>query len=192
MRVALPRRGAFRRFIWLVTPLTLLSASLAHAQTTTNYYYDALGRLIGAYPGSGAAESYSYDAAGNRTVLAHPTTLTPPTTAGKLTAGQTLAQGQSLTSSDGRFTVVMQYDSNLVVYLGGTALWTSGTVDRQAAYLVMLGNGNLVVYGPQGNVLWTSGTGGNSGAWATIQTDGNFVVYSASNTQLWASNTGGH
>lgn len=44
-----------------------------------------------------------------------------------LTSGQTLSHDGSLTSSDGRFALVMQWDGNLVLYNAGTSLWDSDT-----------------------------------------------------------------
>jgi hypothetical protein len=43
--------------------------------------------------------------------------------------------------------------------------------------LVLQGDGNLVLYGPQGQPLWASNTAGHSDVWdAVMQGDGNFVV----------------
>lgn len=57
--------------------------------------------------------------------------------------------------------------------------------------LVMLTNGNLVLY-MEGNVeLWSSGTSGNPGAHARMQTDGNLVIYQDS-TPLWSTGTHGN
>ncbi len=46
-------------------------AGQATAQSATDYYYDALGRLIGAVNSDGKTVGYSYDAAGNRTRLSN-------------------------------------------------------------------------------------------------------------------------
>jgi hypothetical protein len=52
---------------------------------------------------------------------------------------------------------------------------------------VMQGDGNLVLYGPDG-VLWSSGTWNNPGAALSVQADGNLVIYSAGKP-IWVSNT---
>jgi len=61
---------------------------------------------------------------------------------------------------------------------------------RRHYQLIMLSNGNLVIYykpgTPQALQLWSSGTSGNPGAVAVMQTDGNLVVYD-NGTALWAA-----
>ncbi|MGH3168222.1 MAG: hypothetical protein ACRDN0_20360 [Trebonia sp.] len=113
----------------------------------------------------------------------------PATACGTLTASQGLYPGQSLTSCDGRLTLTMQGDGNLVLYFNGTALWSSGTAGQPSAEALMQGDGNVVIYSDTGTSLWTTGTAGNSGASLALQNDGNLVVYSASGTALWSSGT---
>jgi hypothetical protein len=112
---------------------------------------------------------------------------------GTLVSGQVLTANQGITSTDNRFSLVMQGDGNLVVYYtGGPALWSSGTYNHPGAYVAMQTDGNLVVYPPSGRALWSSGTYNHPGAYVAMQTDGNLVVYPPSGSALWASNTGGH
>ncbi len=86
-----------------------------------------------------------------------------PTQAAKLLPGQGLLPGQSVRSTDGRFNFILQ------------------------------GDGNLVLYGPNGQPLWTSGTNGKLDVWDLImQGDGNLVIYDGHSHPLWASNTAGH
>src|SRR5579883_2475512 len=65
----------------------------------------------------------------------------PPTQCGKITAGQGLVPGQTEQSCDGRFTLSMQTDSNLVLYMGTTALWATNTVGSNAAEVIMQSDG---------------------------------------------------
>ncbi len=109
-----------------------------------------------------------------------------------MTAGQGLLPGETLTSCDARFALSMQTDSNLVLHMGGTALWASNTVGKNAAEVILQSDGNLVVYDTSGAVIWSSGTGGNSGSVIHLQNDGNLVLYSSSNSALWATGTFGH
>ncbi|WP_255298527.1 hypothetical protein [Brevibacillus dissolubilis] len=51
-----------------------------------------------------------------------------------LKEGETLSQGQSLVSNDGRFTLIMQADGNLVLYKAGTGLWDTNT-DNKSQFL---------------------------------------------------------
>lgn len=115
-----------------------------------------------------------------------------------LLVGQSLALGQSISSSDGRFVLVMQTDGNLVHYWNGYgALWSTVTGGSQGKSAWMQTDGNFVLYTTTspvvGSALWSSNTYGNPGAYLAIQNDGNLVVYAKDGmTPLWASNTGGH
>jgi hypothetical protein len=84
-----------------------------------------------------------------------------PTSCGVLLPGEALVQGQSLSSCDGRFTLAMQTDGNLVLYYNGFgALWASGTgpdFGRDAGYIaVMQRDGNFVLYDANHQPLYTS------------------------------------
>jgi len=86
---------------------------------------------------------------------------TPTYAAGALT----IPQGASLTL--GSLDLVMQGDGNLVLYQGGTAIWSTGTYGQNCGAskcaAIFQGDGNFVVYnGP--TPLWSSGTFGNPGA----------------------------
>lgn len=105
--------------------------------------------------------------------------------------GTVLGAGSAIASCDGRFSLVMQGDGNLVLYVNssGTPLWWSGTEGHPGAFAVMQGDGNFVVYSAQGQALWWSGTSGHPGAFLEVQTDGNLVVYAPGWQPLWASGT---
>lgn len=111
-----------------------------------------------------------------------------PTACGALGVGQGLRRGQTLLSCDGRFTLNMQNDGNLVLYFDQAPIWHTGTVNSSAAGVVMRADGNLQEFDANGIVLWQSGTSGHPGAGALLQNDGNFVIYAASQP-VWASNT---
>jgi len=56
-------------------------------------------------------------------------------------------------------------------------------------FLLLQGDGNLVLYGPSGSStlpLWSTQTYGDD-VWAVMQHDGNFVVYDGDSTALWNS-----
>lgn len=112
----------------------------------------------------------------------------PPAGCGQLGSGQTLSTGQAIQSCDGRFSLAMQSDGNLVLYQQGSPLWHTATYGTDANRAVMQSDGNLVVYGPSG-AKWHSATYNNPGAFLAVQTDGNAVVYSSAGSPLWASNT---
>jgi hypothetical protein len=114
--------------------------------------------------------------------------------AGYLFSGSSLARGQSWSSLDGRFSLSMQHDGNLVLYQGPTALWSSGTWNSDGQVALMQPDGNFLVKDSAFNTLWATNTWGHAGAYVVVQNDGNLVVYAEpeAKTVLWASNTGGH
>jgi hypothetical protein len=102
---------------------------------------------------------------------------------------QQLGLDEVLTSADGRFTLVMQSDSNLVLYRNGVgALWASGTVGTGAIRAVMQSDGNLVLYTANNTPVWASNTVGG-GSILLLQNDGNLVIYREGAGAVWASNT---
>jgi hypothetical protein len=117
------------------------------------------------------------------------TTPPPPPNCGTVAANQTVT---SVPSCDGRFTLTMQGDGNLVLYQGGTPLWASNTTGTGATRAAMQGDGNLVLYTSAGSPVWASNTSNNAGAHLAVQNDGNTVIYSTSGSALWATNTSGH
>lgn len=114
---------------------------------------------------------------------------TDPDRGPTLAAGQILEPGQYLRSTDSHYRLVMQGDGNLVEYVAGRALWSSGTVGHPGASLYMQGtDGNLVIYDAAKNALWQAKTGGNPGDRLALQVDANLVVYSGENKALWTNN----
>ncbi|MCM3172297.1 MULTISPECIES: hypothetical protein [unclassified Paenibacillus] len=136
-----------------------------------------------------------------------------------LTAGESLTQGQSLTSNDGRFTLIMQTDGNLVLYKQGKSLWSTKT--SGAKYQWRDHTGHTITRYPQvlkveNNLLrltdyndshwfwfskiqeWTNAhyqgnvPPGLNGDTLVVQDDGNVVFYSTGKGPVWATNTGGH
>ena len=115
----------------------------------------------------------------------------PLTQHDRLLPGQGLQPNGSIKSADGRFTLILQTDGNLVLY--GPAhqpMWASGTQGHSSVWsAIMQSDGNLVVYDAHSKPLWASGTNGKPGASLVAQNDGNLVVYDTANHALWASNT---
>jgi len=118
-----------------------------------------------------------------------PPTAPPPAGCGGLQPGTGIARGEGVTSCDGRFTLTMQSDGNLVLYLKGLgALWSTHTSGTDAYTANMQGDGNLVIYGKTSNALWASHTGGHHGAVLDLQGDGNLVIYERGKS-LWSTQT---
>jgi hypothetical protein len=106
-----------------------------------------------------------------------------------LPAGEVLLGDEELRSANGRFSLAVQTDGNVVTYADGArALWASRTTAAPgySVYLHMQDDGNLVVYGNYGPV-WHSATWGNPGARLVVQDDGNVVLYAADGAPLWTT-----
>lgn len=118
----------------------------------------------------------------------------PPTTTtgcGALGVDEALGVNEAKTSCDGRYSLVMQGDGNLVLYRAGVALWNTQTVGRGGAALVMQNDGNLVMYqNGTGKAVWNTGTAGHAGATLAVQDDGNVVLYDGGKA-LWSTGTAG-
>jgi len=111
----------------------------------------------------------------------------PGSLCGLLGDNGALGRGDSLTSCDGRFTLAMQHDGNLVVYQDGTPLWHTSTYGTDAD-TARLQNGKLRVTGPFSGQLWAS-SGSAAGAFLSMQDDGNLVIYRPDVTPVWSSGT---
>jgi YD repeat-containing protein len=200
----------------LVVSLCGGGASAQQTNGVSCYTYDALGRVVTATDGAGSATTpcqstngtngaiansvngdttasttYTFDAPGNRTQVA-------PAFSGLLT-GQVLGVGQSLVVTNSttgvKYTLLMQTDSNLVLYAGSTASWASntstGSNPANPAPFAQIGtDGRLRVWsGLGGSNLWTSDNFVGVGDHLLLQTDGNLVLYDTSHVARWASAT---
>jgi hypothetical protein len=105
-----------------------------------------------------------------------------------LSATQQLTTGQSLVSRDGKNTLVMQADGNLVLYgPGRQPRWSTNSWNGLRSRLTLQPDGNAVLYTPGGPPLWDSRTWGNANVRMVVQDDGNLVVYAANGRALWSS-----
>ncbi|SDJ16074.1 hypothetical protein SAMN05444157_2036 [Frankineae bacterium MT45] len=113
-----------------------------------------------------------------------------------------------LDSPSGVYRVIFQGDHNLVVYHGGTPIWsskTAGSIDKMGLYAYNNGSsarGRVTVAPncqspcsyPGSNPEWGNGVNdGTSSHHLNMQDDGNFVEYTGASGghSLWASNTVG-
>ncbi|CAG9184815.1 GDSL-type esterase/lipase family protein [Cupriavidus pampae] len=113
-----------------------------------------------------------------------------PTQCGQFAPGMGLTRGQTLVSCDGRFTLNMQMDGNLVLYDGpSTPIWSTGTVTANAVQVLLQSDGNLVAFDPSGRTVWQSNTSGQPGSYLYVQNDGNMVIYNVAGTPVWYTGT---
>ena len=124
------------------------------------------------------------DSGGEVTAFTTPGSPAPRNT---LYPGQQLNPGDQLTSPNGRYSLVMQADGNLVEYDAGQAVWASGTHDP-GSVLQAQADGNLVIYGPGHVALWATGTN-QPGSVLVIQDDRNIVLYAPGQVSVWATGT---
>jgi hypothetical protein len=106
----------------------------------------------------------------------------------ELRAGRRLRIGRFLLSPNGRFRLDVQRDSNLVLYLAEPRqpLWASNTQWRDAKYLTMQKDGNLVLYTADHKPVFASDTDGRGGKRLVIQDDGKIVIYTDKDRPVWA------
>lgn len=151
---------------------------------TSSYCYGVRGTLTESlvHPGGAVVASTQYQAGCISGVSAgRPDTLY---------GGETMFAGYVLTSLDGRYTLNMQSDGNLVLRdPSGRAVWASGTSGNTGADAEMQNDGNFVIYKPGHIAIWATNTAGNSGARLVMQNDCNLVIYTASDQSRWQSNT---
>lgn len=107
---------------------------------------------------------------------------------GTLASNTQLGVNESVASCDGRFTLVMQGDGNLVLYQQGFPIWHTATNGRGGARAAMQGDGNFVLYTASNGVLFHTFTNGRPGAYLAVQNDGNLVVYQGG-VARWNSGT---
>jgi hypothetical protein len=116
--------------------------------------------------------------------------LTPPKNLGDtlwpnqaMHTDQYIGSCSTTSSCANTYIAIMQGDGNFVVYLqtpsGSQAQWWTGTGGNPGDWVIMGGDGNLVVYKSDGiHYDWNSRTQNNPGACLIMQPDGNLVIYS--------------
>jgi LysM repeat protein len=115
-----------------------------------------------------------------------------------LRAGESLGIDQKLTSSNGKYTLIMQGDGNLVLYTeSNTPVWATRTQGSGAVRASLQDDGNLVLYTKEEErrfrrdvavAVWASQTSGEK-VRLVLQDDRNLVIYTADGRELWASGT---
>lgn len=99
-----------------------------------------------------------------------------------------LRPGESIIAPNGRYTLRMQWDGNLVIYSQTRPIWGTATDGKSVSAVYMQGDGNLVMYDTSGRAIWSSKTGGKGSSVLYMQGDGNLVTY-ASSGATWGSGT---
>jgi hypothetical protein len=104
-----------------------------------------------------------------------------------LRQNEKLRASEELRSTNGKYTLVLQGDGNLVAYDSqGNGIWDSSTVGSGAIECVMRSDGNLLLRDRNGRVVWATNTDGYNNAKLVIQDDGNLVIYNERGLAVWA------
>jgi subtilisin family serine protease len=116
--------------------------------------------------------------------------------------GSTLATGQAiyrsgakLTSPNGTFTLALRSNGDLtltkkITSTTSTTIWHSGAKD--ADWLTLKADGNLVLYRSDGKPVWRTGTAGQGAATLILKNTGNLALTRVSDKKtLWSTKTSG-
>jgi hypothetical protein len=130
------------------------------------------------------------DAPGTDTTQGPSTTAAPPD---RLESGDQLAAGDVLRSANGRHSLEMTADGELVATTGSDEWWRQPEDAPPGAVAIMQGDGNLVVYPSasqtgQGHDIWDTGTSNNPGAELVVDEEDGFgrvAVVATDGTVLW-------
>lgn len=110
-----------------------------------------------------------------------------------LRQGQELTVGQELISKDGRYSLKLRQDGDLVLERidPKTQRWSSGTGGSNATKLALQQDGNLVISRADGSPVWSSQTAGRRAKLLVVQVDGNVVLYENDNFTgaAWTTNS---
>jgi hypothetical protein len=106
-----------------------------------------------------------------------------------LSSNALLYPNQFLETDDGNYQLLLQLDSNLVLYHQGQPIWASNTDGESAAFLANQNDGNLVLYNSGGKPIWASNTASNGTSLLIMQNDGNLVLYNSGGKPTWNTAT---
>jgi hypothetical protein len=100
--------------------------------------------------------------------------------------------GHRITSPDGKYTALMQYDGNFVVLRDDEPVWSTKTAGSGADLIQLQSDNNLVLLDiSTGKPIphWASETAGHGKGKSALvmQNDGNLVLYDGDGKPLWAS-----
>lgn len=110
----------------------------------------------------------------------------------RLGPNETLLPSKGITSENGKYGLYFQSDCNLVLYdiSGGNnnwkPIWASNTASQcSPKWLIMQGDGNLVIVDVNDKAVWASGTNGHDGAYLVIRDDGKIAIIDKNGNILW-------
>ena len=106
-----------------------------------------------------------------------------------LNQGEEIKIGNILKSQNGKYNLIMQEDSNLVLYDSNkVALWSTGTIGKAIEKCIFQHDGNFVLYDENKKSMWHSDTLNKNCNSLILENDGNLAIYS-NEMLIWSSGT---
>jgi len=111
-------------------------------------------------------------------------------------AGATLIAGHKLMANQGLtlggYHLNMQSDGNLVLRSGSRATWASNTAGHAGAWVILQGDGNLVIYtaGGTAKALWSSHTFGTGATSLALTATGSIMISTGAGVEVYQAPSG--
>jgi hypothetical protein len=192
------RLSAFQGADWLAPqrPATLTTNPISPGQTgifnfsmnapnTAGGYSESFGVVDDGKAWTNGIATFRIDVS-----VPNNTQLSPATNTLTYTAGSnTLRAGSTMLSPDGYTSLTLDTDGNLALRNDFETVWSANTSAGPGSYLVMQGDGNLVLYNKSNAPVWNTETNGAGASTLYVQEDGNLVIYNNAGA-IWSSGTG--
>jgi len=192
------RTSVFQGTGWLAPqrPATLTSNPIAPGQTgtfnfnmkaptTTGGYSESFGVVEDGQAWTNGVATFHIDVTVPNNSQLSPSTSTLISGTGT----NSLYAGSTMLSPDGYTSLTLDANGNLVLRNDFVTVWSAPASAGPGSYLVMQGDGNLVLYSKSGTAVWNTQTSGKGASTLRVQEDGNLVVYNGSGA-TWNSGTG--
>ena len=101
--------------------------------------------------------------------------------------GEELRRGEEIRSKNGKYSMAMLEDGNVILDFNGFPVRTTQTTDS-GFRMKMETNGNCVIYDEDGRSIWETRTA-NNGNYLVIQDDANIAIYNVKGEMTWSQRT---
>ena len=98
-------------------------------------------------------------------------------------ANSLLPIGSQIVSRNGKYTLKMLMDGNMVINCGNGTIWTSDTANIGVKVMNFQSDGNVVLQMNNGSIVWQTEKKGRE---LKIEDDGKLVLYGADNVSVWS------
>ena len=107
-----------------------------------------------------------------------------------LSSGTTLSNSGTLTSANGLYRAIIQYDGNFVIYRGNIPVWSAQVAQGIGPWkLTLQPNGNLVITDSTHAITFSSNTilKGTAPWQLVMQINGELILYDANMNPIWSA-----